>query len=92
MKTFYLTTPLNYINAQPHLGHTYTTLVADCLSRYKRMQGYDVCFLTGTDEHGQNIERAADSQGVSPQVLANQNTEAYRRLWSQFDIKYDSFI
>ena len=92
MKTFYLTTPLYYINAQPHLGHTYTTLVADCLSRYKRMQGYDVCFLTGTDEHGQNIERAADTQGVSPKVLADQNTEAYRRLWSLFDIKYDSFV
>ena len=59
MDTFYITTPLYYVNARPHLGHTYTTLVADCLSRYKRMQGYDVCFLTGTDEHGQNIERAA---------------------------------
>ena len=92
MKTFYVTTPLYYINAQPHLGHTYTTLVADCLSRYKRMQGYNVCFLTGTDEHGQNIERAADSQGVSPKFLADQNTEAYRKLWSKFDITYDSFI
>ena len=92
MDTFYITTPLYYVNARPHLGHTYTTLVADCLSRYKRMQGYDVCFLTGTDEHGQNIERAAASQGVSPEVLADRNAGAYRKLWSRFGVEYDRFI
>lgn len=92
MDTFYITTPLYYINARPHLGHTYTTLVADCLSRYKRMQGHDVCFLTGTDEHGQNIERAAAAQGVSPAVLADRNAGAYRKLWSRFGVEYDRFI
>jgi methionyl-tRNA synthetase len=92
MDTFYITTPLYYVNARPHLGHTYTTLVADCLSRYKRMQGYDVCFLTGTDEHGQNIERAAVSQGVAPEVLADRNAGAYRKLWSRFGVEYDRFI
>ena len=92
MDTFYITTPLYYVNARPHLGHTYTTLVADCLSRYKRMQGYDVCFLTGTDEHGQNIERAAVSQSVAPEVLADRNAGAYRKLWSRFGVEYDRFI
>ena len=92
MDTFYITTPLYYVNARPHLGHTYTTLVADCLSRYKRMQGYDVCFLTGTDEHGQNIERAAASHGVAPEVLADRNAGAYRKLWSRFGVEYDRFI
>ena len=92
MDTFYITTPLYYVNARPHLGHTYTTLVADCLSRYKRMQGYDVCFLTGTDEHGQNIERAAAAQGVAPEVLADRNAGAYRKLWSRFGVEYDRFI
>ncbi len=92
MDTFYITTPLYYVNARPHLGHTYTTLVADCLSRYKRMRGYDVCFLTGTDEHGQNIERAASSQGITPGVLADKNTAAYRKLWSRFGVEYDRFI
>ena len=92
MDTFYITTPLYYINARPHLGHTYTTLVADCLSRYKRMQDCDVCFLTGTDEHGQNIERAAAAQGVPPAVLADRNAGAYRKLWSRFGVEYDRFI
>ena len=92
MDTFYITTPLYYVNARPHLGHTYTTLVADCLSRYKKMQGYDVCFLTGTDEHGQNIERAAAAQGVVPEVLADRNAGAYRKLWSRFGVEYDRFI
>ena len=92
MNTFYITTPLYYINARPHLGHTYTTLVADCVSRYKKMKGYKVCFLTGTDEHGQNIERAAMDQKVSPQELADKNTEEYRKLWARFGVEYDQFI
>jgi methionyl-tRNA synthetase len=92
MKTFYVTTPLYYVNARPHLGHTYTTVVADCLSRYKRMQGYDVCFLTGTDEHGQNIERAAKARGITPQELADRITAEYQELWSRFGIEYDQFI
>ena len=92
MKTFYLTTPLYYVNARPHLGHTYTTVVADCLSRFKKMQGFDVCLLTGTDEHGQNIERAAAAQGLTPRQLADQITAEYQKLWAQFRIEYDQFI
>ena len=92
MKTFCLTTPLYYVNARPHLGHTYTTVVADCLSRFKKMQGFEVCLLTGTDEHGQNIERAAAAQGVSPKQLADQITAEYQKLWARFGIEYDQFI
>jgi methionyl-tRNA synthetase len=92
MKTFYVTTPLYYVNAKPHLGHAYTTIVADCLSRYKEMQGYEVCFLTGTDEHGQNIERAATAQGITPLELANRNADEFRQLWSRYGIEYTHFI
>ena len=92
MNPFYITTPLYYVNAKPHLGHTYTTVVADCLSRYQRMQGQDVCFLTGTDEHGQNIERAAAAQGVTPNQLADRITAEYQKLWSRYGIEYDQFI
>ncbi len=92
MKTFYLTTPLYYVNARPHLGHAYTTVVADCLSRFKKMQGFDVCLLTGTDEHGQNIERAAAAQGLSPKQLADQITAEYQNLWARFGIEYGQFI
>ena len=92
MKTFYVTTPLYYVNAKPHLGHTYTTVIADCLARYKKMQGFDVCFLTGTDEHGQNIERAATAKGVTPQELADTVAGEYQQLWSEYGIEYDQFI
>ena len=64
MKKFYVTTPIYYVNSRPHLGHLYTTLVADTLARYKRQRGFDVFFLTGTDEHGVNIERAAEQRGI----------------------------
>jgi methionyl-tRNA synthetase len=92
MNTFYLTTPLYYVNAQPHLGHTYTTLVADCIARYKKMQGYDVCFLTGTDEHGQKIERAAQAQGISGLELADRVTAQFQKVWSGYGVEYDRFI
>ena len=92
MKPFYLTTPLYYVNSKPHLGHTYTTVIADCLARYKKMQGFEVCFLTGTDEHGQNIERAAAAKGITPKELADTVAEEYQKLWSQYGIEYDQFI
>ena len=92
MKTFFITTPLYYVNAKPHLGHAYTTIVADCLSRYKEMQGCEVRFLTGTDEHGQNIERAAAAQGISPMELADRNAAEFRQLWSRYGIEYTHFI
>jgi methionyl-tRNA synthetase len=92
VKPFYLTTPLYYVNAKPHLGHTYTTVIADCLARYKKMQGFEVCFLTGTDEHGQNIERAAAAKGITPKELADTVAEEYQKLWNQYGIEYDQFI
>jgi len=78
---FYITTPLYYVNAAPHLGGTYTTLVCDTIARYKRMRGFDVCLLTGTDEHGQKIERAARAEGIPPQDLADRVYAQYERLW-----------
>src|SRR5262245_29760398 len=92
VKAFYLTTPLYYVNAKPHLGHTYTTVIGDCVARYKKMQGFEVCFLTGTDEHGQNIERAAAAKGVTPKELADTVAGEYRKLWKQYGIEYDQFI
>ncbi len=89
---FYLTTPIYYVNARPHLGHAYTTIVADTIARYQRMRGFDVVMLTGTDEHGQKIERSAKAAGKSPQQLADEVSAEYRRLWDELDIRYDRFI
>ncbi|HEV2341216.1 MAG TPA: methionine--tRNA ligase [Candidatus Acidoferrales bacterium] len=89
---FYITTPIYYVNARPHLGHTYTTIVADTIARYKRMRGYDVCFLTGTDEHGQKVERAAKAAGVTPQKFADRISAEYRELWRELDLPFDRFI
>ena len=72
-KTFYVTTPIYYVNDKPHIGHAYTTVAADIISRYKRMCGYDVFFLTGTDEHGQKMEQSAQKQGMKPIELADKN-------------------
>jgi methionyl-tRNA synthetase len=89
---YYLTTPIYYVNARPHIGHTYTTIVADTIARYRRMRGDEVVFLTGTDEHGQKVERAAKAAGVSPQEYADRISGEYRRLWDQLDLRYDRFI
>jgi methionyl-tRNA synthetase len=90
-KTFYITTPLYYVNAPPSWG-LYTTIVADAISRYKKMMGFDVCLLTGTDEHGQNIERAALKQGITPKELADRVHAQYADLWKRLGIEYDEFI
>ena len=66
---YYLTTPLYYVNAAPHIGHTYTTMAADTIARFKRMQGYDAVMFTGTDEHGQKVERAAEAAGKTPRGI-----------------------
>src|SRR2546422_11213297 len=79
-KAFYITTPLYYVNAPPHLGGMYTTIVADTIARYKRMMGFDVKLFCGTDEHGQKIERAAKQQGISPQQLADRVHTEYLKL------------
>jgi methionyl-tRNA synthetase len=91
-KTFYLTTPLYYVNAPPHLGGTYTTIVADTIARYKRMMGFDVKFFCGTDEHGQKIERAARKEGVEPKELADRVHKLYIDLWKSIGIEYDEFV
>src|SRR5438477_10252031 len=91
-KTFYITTPLYYVNAAPHLGGTYTTIVADTIARYKRMMRYDVRLLSGRDEHGQKIERAAREQGIASQELADRVYTTYPDLWKRIGIEYDEFV
>ena len=92
MEKFYLTTPIYYVNDVPHIGHAYTTILADVIKRYKQLRGYRVLFLTGTDEHGQKIERSAAKQGLTPQQLADSMVEHFKKLWETLHIKYDAFI
>ena len=91
-KTFYVTTPIYYVNDKPHIGHAYTTVAADIICRYKRMCGYDVFFLTGTDEHGQKMEQSAQKQGMKPIELADKNNARFRELWKILNISNDDFI
>jgi methionyl-tRNA synthetase len=90
--SFYVTTPIYYVNAQPHLGHAYTTIGADILARHHRQRGDEVFFLTGTDEHGEPVARAAEAEGVSPRELADRNAERFRALGPQIDVTNDFFI
>jgi methionyl-tRNA synthetase len=92
MPKFYLTTPLYYVNAAPHLGHAYSTIVADTIRRFKKMQGYDAFLLTGTDEHGQKVERSAKAAGLSPQQFADQVSGLFRQQWQSLGLEFDSFI
>jgi methionyl-tRNA synthetase len=85
-KTFFLTTPIYYPNARPHVGSAYTTIVCDVLARYKRMCGYDVAFLTGTDEHGEKLERAAAATGVTPQEFVDEKRKLFVELWEKLGI------
>ena len=80
-KKFFLTTPIYYVNARPHIGHAYTTIVADVVARRHRLLGDDTFFLTGTDEHGQKIERAAAAAGIPPQQFADQVAASFQNLW-----------
>ncbi|RKY32831.1 MAG: methionine--tRNA ligase [Candidatus Omnitrophota bacterium] len=89
---FYITTPIYYVNARPHIGHTYTSVAADVLARFYRMLDYDVFFLTGTDEHGQKIATAAEERNISPQSLVDEMSEVYKKLWEKLEITYDRFI
>ena len=89
---FYLTTPIYYPSANFHIGHCYTTIIADAIARYKRLNGYDVFFLTGTDEHGQKIEKKAIKAGVSPKEYVDKIVENAKDLWKSLDISYDKFI
>jgi methionyl-tRNA synthetase len=91
-KEFYLTTPIYYANSRPHVGSAYTTIVCDVIARYKRMCGFDVAYLTGTDEHGVNIERAAEKLGINPAELVDRNQKIFHELWRLLDIRYTHFI
>jgi methionyl-tRNA synthetase len=90
--TFYLTTPIYYVNDVPHIGHAYTTLAADVLARYKRLKGYDVFFLTGSDEHGQKVEKAAQAAGETPLELADRVVKRFQALWEKLGVSNSDFI
>jgi methionyl-tRNA synthetase len=89
---YYLTTPIYYVNARPHLGTAYSTIVTDTIARYKRAQGFDVFFLTGTDEHGQKIQRSAKAMNCSPQEFVDQVSAEFRALWDKLGLTYTDFI
>lgn len=91
-KRFYITTPIYYVNDIPHIGHAYTTIIADAISRFQKLQGNEVFFLTGTDEHGQKVERAAAEKGLKPIELADQVVGRFKTLWKDLNIAYDFFI
>ncbi|WP_028390532.1 methionine--tRNA ligase [Bacillus cihuensis] len=92
LKTFYITTPIYYPSGNLHIGHAYTTVAGDAMARYKRMRGFDVMYLTGTDEHGQKIQRKAEEQGVTPQEYVDTIVSGIKDLWTKLDISYDDFI
>jgi methionyl-tRNA synthetase len=91
---FYITTPIYYVNASPHIGHSYTTIAADVLSRFKRrvLGKENVRFLTGTDEHGQKIQKAADAAGLSAQSFVDRTSQQFRGLWNSLGVSCDDFI
>jgi methionyl-tRNA synthetase len=91
-KPFYLTTPIYYVNDRPHIGHTYTTVLADVIARFHRMRGEEVFFLTGTDEHGQKVEKAAAARGITPKQLADEVVANYTELWKAMGMTHFRFI
>ncbi|KOR85026.1 methionyl-tRNA synthetase [Bacillus sp. FJAT-22058] len=92
LKTFYITTPIYYPSGNLHIGHAYTTVAGDAMARYKRMRGFDVMYLTGTDEHGQKIQRKAAEEGITPQQYVDNIVSGIKELWEKLDISYDDFI
>src|SRR5438270_12352513 len=88
---YYLTTPIYYVNAAPHIGHAYTTIAAEAIARLKRMEGYDVVLTTGTDEHGTKVERAAKAQGKTPEAFVDLISSEFRSQWQKLDIQIDRF-
>jgi len=91
-KSYYITTPIYYVNDRPHIGHAYTTLACDMLARFKRLDGYDVHFLTGTDEHGQKVEKSAAAAGIDPQTFCDQVSQNFRDMMPVLNISNDDFI
>jgi len=92
LKTFYVTTPIYYVNDVPHIGHAYCTVGADAMARFKRMDGYEVYFLTGTDEHGQKIEKTAKEQGITPIELADRVVSRFQEAWKKLGISHNDFV
>ena len=90
--TYYVTTPIYYPSSKLHIGHTYTTVAADAIARYKRVTGYDVMFLTGTDEHGQKIQNVAKEKGLHPKEFLDGVVAEIQKLWETMEISYDKFI
>src|SRR5213592_3367249 len=90
--SFYATTPIYYVNAEPHLGHAYTTIAVDVLARHHRQRGEDVFFLTGTDEHGEPVAQAAERLGTSPRELADKNSQRFRYMAARVNATNDFFI
>ena len=91
-KSFYITTPIYYVNDIPHIGHAYTTLACDVLARFKRLDGFDVMFLTGTDEHGQKVEKSAEAAGKTPIELCDEVSTRFRELADFMNCSHDDFI
>ncbi|MCM8819397.1 MAG: methionine--tRNA ligase, partial [Candidatus Omnitrophica bacterium] len=92
MNKFYITTPLYYVNASPHIGHAYTNIISDCMARFRRLEGKDVFFLTGTDEHGGKIQKAAYESNLDTQSFVDKVSANFKSLWKELDISYDFFI
>ena len=92
MGNYYLTTPIYYVNAQPHLGHAYTTIVCDAVARWHRLLGDDVYFLTGTDEHGLKIQQAAEAAGTTPQAFTDSIAPLFQKAWERLNISHNDFI
>src|SRR3982751_1918077 len=90
--TFYITTPIYYVNDVPHIGHAYTTVAADVLARHYRQSGYDVFFLTGLDEHGQKVQQAAAKAGIDPKRYCDEMVPRFQDLWKRLNISHDAFI
>ena len=90
--TFYITTPIYYPSAQLHIGHAYCTTIADTIARYKRANGFDVMFLTGSDEHGQKIQRKAEAEGLTPIQYTDKIVATFKNLWKMLEISNDDFV
>ena len=90
--SYYLTTPIYYVNDKPHIGHAYTTLACDVLARFKRLDGFDVMFLTGTDEHGQKVQKSAEDNGIDPKAFTDEVSQNFRDLTAALNFTNDDFI
>ena len=91
-KKFYITTPLYYVNDEPHIGHAYTTVLADVISRIHKMRGESVYFLTGTDEHGQKVQEASEKRKLTPKEHVDEYVKRFKDVWNKLNIEYNDFI